>query len=401
MKASTGSTDATGAWSHTSAAPTAAGNVYIVQALQDGTAADIAIDSVTNAENLAGTDNVLTKIGEFDVGSAVAASQHLWIGRALNTSAMVITGSNAGGDDVYVRVYEFNNVFTGTTLATVLENVTAGATVNSAGTSATASDASVTTLGPDRLALNFEAVNDDNALSAFTGETGGDWGFAVSPYADSGGTDGAIGLQISPMFSDIQQTRVTASGNNNINGGTGTAEASAQSFTVPTTKNLTQISLFASKTGTPTDNLIVEVRSDSQTGSVVASASLDAASIGVLSWITIPMSGTLNSGTTYFIVVSRDGARDTTNRIDLYNGGNLYAGGTASVRDSGSWSDQAWDLGFAIGYSGFTGATIDGGTGSIVDIDAWGVAGFALIGTTSFDVAIKLRSQYIDYDYSR
>ena len=33
---------------------------------------------------------------------------------------------------------------------------------------------------------------------------------------------------------------------------------------------------------------------------------------------------------------------------------------------------------FSVGGPG----TIDGGTGSIVDIDSWGVVGFALIGTT-------------------
>jgi hypothetical protein len=210
VNASTGTTDATGAWTHTSAAPAAAGNILIVQALQDGTAADVSITSVTNAEDLAGTDNTLTSIGEFAVGSGPNASQHLWIGRALSTSAMVITGANAGGDDVYVRVYEFANINTGTALTDVIENASAGATVNSSGTSATASDAGVTTLGSNRLALNFVAVNDDNAISEFTGESGGDWALAVSPYAASGGTDGAIALQIA---------EIAAAGT--IDGGTG------------------------------------------------------------------------------------------------------------------------------------------------------------------------------------
>ena len=123
---------------------------------------------------------------------------------------MVITGGNIGGNDIYVRVYEFTNVSTGTTLATVIENSTAGNATNGVDTSATASDTAVTTLGPDRLALNFVAVNDDNAISAFTGETGGDWTLAVAPYAESTGTDGAIGLQAATM--------ATA---DTINGGTG------------------------------------------------------------------------------------------------------------------------------------------------------------------------------------
>src|SRR3989344_9330150 len=115
ITASTGTTDAGGAWSHTAAAPGAAGRILLVQVVQDGTSADSpTITSVTNAEALDGTDSTLTYIGEFAINSA--ASQHLWIGRSLNTSAMVITGANAGTNDIYIRVYEFDGVHTGTTL---------------------------------------------------------------------------------------------------------------------------------------------------------------------------------------------------------------------------------------------------------------------------------------------
>ena len=203
VTASTGTTDAGGAWTHTSAAPGAAGRIYIVQVVQDGTSAsNAAIDSVTNAENLAGTDNTLTYIGEFDIGSAVAASQHLWIGRSLNTSAMVITGSNAGTDDIYVRVYEFSGVSTGTTLSTVIENVTAGTATNGAGTGTTVNDTGVTTLGPNRLALQFMGFNDDlgGFNGSFTGETGGDWA-TVASYGTSTGTDGGTNLNTATMAS--------------------------------------------------------------------------------------------------------------------------------------------------------------------------------------------------------
>lgn len=203
VTASTGSTDAGGAWSHTSAAPSAAGNVYIVQVVQDGTAAStISVDSVTNAEALDGTDGVLTSIGEFNIGSAVAASQHLWIGRSLNTSAMVITGGNTGTDDLYIRVYEFSGVSSGTTLATVIENATAGSTTTGAGTGTTVSDASVQTLGPNRLALQFIGFNDDltGFNGSFTGETGGNWA-TVASYGTSTGTDGALNLNTATIAS--------------------------------------------------------------------------------------------------------------------------------------------------------------------------------------------------------
>ena len=201
VAASTGTTDATGGWTHTGPAPGATGRLYLVHVLQDGTNAGVpAITSVTNAANIGGVANVLTKLGQFDVGSPTpTARHHVWIGRSTSTSAMVITGSNTGGDDVYGRVYVFNGVSAATSLARVIENVTRGSTGVSAGTSATASDAAVTTLGPDRLVVNLLAIDDDNAVDAFTGQTGGTWSEAVAEYATQSGTDGCIQIQTAAL----------------------------------------------------------------------------------------------------------------------------------------------------------------------------------------------------------
>ena len=209
VAASTGATDAGGAWTATCHAPGAAGRIIILQVLQDdvnigdATPGSVTVTSITNAENLAGTDNVLTFIGEFQTGlaSGINGYQLLWIGRSLSTSAPVVTGANSSTNDVYWRFYEFQDGNTGTTLAAVIENGSAGATTTSQDTSVTASDASVQTLGADRLALNFVAVDDDNAIAVFTGESGGDWTEAVAEYADGTGTDGAIQLQIAAMAS--------------------------------------------------------------------------------------------------------------------------------------------------------------------------------------------------------
>jgi hypothetical protein len=92
----------------------------------------------------------------------------------------------------------FYNVSTGTTLASVIENGTAGATVNVTGTSNTAADASVQTLGPDRLALNFLAINDDNAFAGFTGQSGGTWTLGHT-VAEASGTDGATAMLYAAM----------------------------------------------------------------------------------------------------------------------------------------------------------------------------------------------------------
>ena len=202
--AGTGSTDAGGAWSYSIAG--SSGNFFIFQLLQDGsTTTAVAITSVgSDISNIAGTASAVTEIfptgNPFGVGASDEALMKLWCGRLTGTSSVLISGSNSTSEDLYMRSYIFSNVSVGATLATVIENATAGATVNSKGTSATASDASVTTLGPDRLALNFVAINDDDVVNMnhFTGETGGDWN-TVETYSDAGGTDGCIALQSASM----------------------------------------------------------------------------------------------------------------------------------------------------------------------------------------------------------
>lgn len=218
VKAANAFFDASGTWFDVAPVWTSdvtVGNVVILQLLQDGTAAAPTITTWADVENLAGTDNAMTSIGSFDVGSAAAAKQHLWIGRATGTQPNVNTGANSGGDDLFWRWYEFSGVHTGTALSDVIENSSAGSAVNGAGTSNTVADTGVTTLGADRLALNFVAVNDDNPLDAFTGESGGDWTEAAAEYTESLGTDGAIGLQIATIASA-----------GTINGGTDTMAAS-------------------------------------------------------------------------------------------------------------------------------------------------------------------------------
>ena len=204
ITASTGATDAGAAWSYTTTTPTTAGNLIIVHVFQDGTSANdaISITSATNVENLAGTDNVFTALSATgsDVGSAAVGYHYIFIGRALNNSAIVITGANSGADDIYIRSYEFRYVSHGTTLATVIENSTAGSFTTAAGTSASAADASVTTLGNNRLALNFVALADDAmGLVAFTGMTGGTWIFPVSVYETATGTDATLGINTAVM----------------------------------------------------------------------------------------------------------------------------------------------------------------------------------------------------------
>lgn len=220
VQAGTGATDAGGAWSFIFDAILTVGNTIIIPVVQDGTT-NGALTSFTfgGIANLAGTNNDATMItgpnadGSWPIGSPEAARQFLWIGRATSVD-LSAGGANSTSEDLYCNMQEFTNVSAGTTLATVIENGTAGTAVNQAGTSATAADAGVTTLGFDRLAVNFLGINDDNAFAGFTGQSGGTWTTRAS-YAEASGTDAALYAIDAPM---------AAAGT--IGGGTGSITAS-------------------------------------------------------------------------------------------------------------------------------------------------------------------------------
>jgi hypothetical protein len=195
-----GAPDLGGAWTIANSVSVTTGNVVVFQLVQDGsTNGAVAATSFSGIAALDGTANSMTSIGSFAVGGSTEARQHLWIGRATSTTVSV-SGTNSTSEDLFGQFYQFADVSAGTTLATVIENGSAGATTTSAGTSATLSDASVTTLGPDRLACNFIAVNDDNAIALITGQSGGTWADRGG-FAASDGTDAANELQTAAMAS--------------------------------------------------------------------------------------------------------------------------------------------------------------------------------------------------------
>jgi hypothetical protein len=206
--ASTGQTDAGGAWGPLTQITFAAGSVVILQILQDGTT-DGAVTGVSfnaNIRNLAGTTNAMTLIpgpngdSSWPIGSPASGRQFLYIGRLIPAgTGFTVSGANSTSEDLYVRAYSYTNVSTGTTLATVIENGTAGTATNGVGTSTTCSDTAVTTLGVDRLALNFVGLSDDAmGLAVFTGATGGTWAnFQI--YEEASGTDATIAMETADM----------------------------------------------------------------------------------------------------------------------------------------------------------------------------------------------------------
>ncbi len=181
------------------------GNLIAVHMINGGTQSVGSKPASTDntCRDLSGTLNNTTAVTGFNAGSQCgnpdAARQHLTLGRAAATTVNIFCAA-ASSDDLYVVLYEFSGVNAGTLLSDVIENATAGSFVNGFGTNITVTDTAVQTLGADRLACNFIAVNDDNALASFTGESGGDWTLATSTSSTTG-TDAALGLETASIAS--------------------------------------------------------------------------------------------------------------------------------------------------------------------------------------------------------
>lgn len=192
VNAQPGATDAGGDWSYTCQAATAAGNVFIVHVLQDGTTYPaVAVTGSSNINDLSGSAG-WTEVLHLAVGAPTAAIQWMFIGRATSTSAPTISGTNSTSEDLYIAASQFTDVSVGQDIYNVIENVTAGTTYSNVGTSDTATAPSVTTLGADRRGILLLSVNDDNATSVFTSP--GNWSIGHS-YAEASGTDGKVELQ--------------------------------------------------------------------------------------------------------------------------------------------------------------------------------------------------------------
>jgi len=204
VTANTGLIDLGGVFIVTGSVSGAVGRLMILHLVQDGTTdGALTQTSATNVENLAGTDNAWTFIGEFSGGASDEFRHYLWIARSLSVlSAPTFTGGNSTSEDVFSRMYEFSGCSLGTTLETVIENSTAGTATGAGGTGTTVSDVAVVTRGPGRLALNFIGFNDDltGYDGSFTSETGGDWA-SVASAGTSSGTDAASNLNTAAIAS--------------------------------------------------------------------------------------------------------------------------------------------------------------------------------------------------------
>jgi hypothetical protein len=134
----------------------------------------------------------------------------------------------------------------------------------------------------------------------------------------------------------------------NIYGGTGTEEASGQSFTTVGAIDLKAIAFGMRKLGSPTDNLKCEIY-DGLSGSLVTNGTSNNiaasnlchfvyGSVVVFEFSTPP---SLDAATKYYARVTRSGSRDTTNRaVITQDASDYYSGGAYLTRNSGTWSEN-------------------------------------------------------------
>lgn len=279
----------------------------------------------------------------------------------------------------------------------------AGGTGTQAATSASVTDAGVSTLGPDRLALNFVGLADDAmGLAAFAGETNGDWATAGTIYETATGTDATVWLNAS-YLGDGPYTLVATSGSSTAWGATAANTAIAQSFVAPTTTAAVTVNVGLGA-GAPSDDVTVTIETDSAgvpSGSVVTtcgSISGSALNLNYRTSVTFPVTVTLTASTTYWIVIRRGGAVDINNNY-VVGLGTSYASGAGATYNGSTWTGGGNDLSFTVltSTSYPSGLTIDGGSDAITSI-GWSVVGFALIGTTVVASSRVLTQGFTDFN---
>lgn len=113
--------------------------------------------------------------------------------------------------------------------------------------------------------------------------------------------------------------------------------------------DLKYIDLFVYKDNTPTDNMTIEVRDTSITGTILGTSDAVAissfpAGFGSAAYIrfTFATPISLSPSTKYYFNVKRSGASDNINRgVWVYSSGSVYSGGGDYIKNSGTWGAES------------------------------------------------------------
>lgn len=177
-----------------------AGNLVAIHLVARGTTVDwSAFSSITNLSDLAGTANAVSWIVN---GITVSTTLDCGIALARVTANGTVSADatvGASGEDLFLRMYEFQGEAQGTTVATVVE-AGAGTYDTGSGTSTSSiGGAGFTTNDVDRLVLQFVALSTNTTTSDYTGETGIDLAEAVAEFSSASGATATLQLQTGAM----------------------------------------------------------------------------------------------------------------------------------------------------------------------------------------------------------
>ena len=199
-----------------------AGNLLIAQVYDDGLSEDFTIGTYVNMEDLAGAAG-LTSVTSTPVG--ITATFSVFFGRATaNGTCSLDLTVGASGEDLVSRIYEFEEITDATTEAEVLDNAEAA---GDSGTSTTVAHATHTTHGDNRLVIELIGIDATQAVTSFTGETGGDYtleaqysGAEAVDYGDCDYGEGEYGVgECAPVGTIALQTAPIPTANT-LSGGT-------------------------------------------------------------------------------------------------------------------------------------------------------------------------------------
>lgn len=192
----------------------------------------------------------------------------------------------------------------------------------------------------------------------YAGNTAAADGDSYVTFTENFAFDAAPGAEVASI------TQIATNTGEHLNGGAALGNGIAQSFVAPASGSLTQVKVGLDKTGSPTDNVVVEIRSNSgssPSSTVLASASMGAASISATAAMysfSVPVS--LTPSATYWIVLTRSGSYDLSNYITWESStADPYASGGASVWTGSVWSPVSGeDMQFIVYALTVTGTTL-------------------------------------------
>lgn len=204
---------------------------------------------------------------------------------------------------------------------------------------------SVDNVPPVGVADSTNVAQAENQIRNAVSNATADVVFAMQTYA-------AAGIS-APTLTTVSHGTGTSSQNSFSD----PSHEAAQSFTATASGLLSSLSLYLIRTGSPSDNLSVEIREDNAgdpTGSVLSSGLVSAASVPTSSAnVTVSMSpASLVSGTLYWIRCKRTGTIDNSNLVS-WQGDNpgTYGGGSSKAiwpPSFPTWTASAADHRFAV-----------------------------------------------------